>query len=56
MWVTVDANAKYTLRARTVTVGAEVLGCILAATDPAGDLLFAQFIVSVSADQIKDGW
>ncbi len=56
MWIVIEQTAQYTLRARNIAAPAKVLGCLLVATTPGGDLLFAQFINSVSAEDIEAGW
>jgi len=56
MWIVIEATANYTLRGRTVSTGNQTIGCMLAATDAGGALVFAQFVVGYSAEQIQAGW
>lgn len=55
MWVTIESTSKYTLRARSLETS-KVVGCLLVATASDGTLLFAQFVVGVTAEMIESGW
>lgn len=59
MWITIEATANYTFRARTISDGTEdgIVACMLIVTDNAtGALSSSQFVLGVTAEMIQAGW